>query len=426
MNREFLSVDNMPFCGGCGHRTVAQSLEKALGRMKDLNPLDVVVVTDIGCIGIIDKQFKTHTVHGLHGRSTALAAGISMGLSEENKKVITLIGDGGATIGLQHVIEAAQRNIDMTVIVHNNMLYGMTGGQPSGLTPCGFKTPIMPEGKPMRGHDLCKLVHAAGAPYARRLIAIGDFSDVIEEALKIKGFSFIEAMEICPSYGLKYNPTRKLHEIAEEAGLEIKLWENKIGQRDDNSYRHVTINSLFDEIQPLEVNFKSDFRGRYSLLLSGSAGEGVQSAAELLSKAVISCGLSATKKGTYPVTVGVGFSTSEVIISSDPILFTGISSPDAVIVVSKDGLNKVKSSVSEMRQGFLYIDSDLNAPETKAKILSSDFRKPFGAKSAALLALLLFLSREKLIPVEALSEQVKASGIGKKIDIEKLLSCLKD
>ncbi len=121
------------------------------------------MVTDIGCIGIIDRQFKAHTVHGLHGRSTALATGISMGLTTR-KEDHRFIGDGGATIGLQHILEAAHRNVNMTVLVHNNMLYGMTGGQPSGLTPCGFKTSTMPDGRPDGGMDICSWPTAPALP----------------------------------------------------------------------------------------------------------------------------------------------------------------------------------------------------------------------------------------------------------------------
>ncbi len=222
----FLSTENLPFCSGCGHGLIARCIEKALQRLPNLNPLDLVVVTDIGCIGIIDKQFHSHTVHGLHGRSVALATGISMGLSNPEKKILVLLGDGGATIGLHHIIEAAHRNIDMTVIVHNNMLYGMTGGQPSGLTPCGFKTSTMPEGRPDSGMDLVRMVHGIGASYARRMLAAGDVTDALEEAFRIKGFSLIEAVELCPSYGVKFNPGRKLPEITEGAGLDPVVLRN--------------------------------------------------------------------------------------------------------------------------------------------------------------------------------------------------------
>ncbi|MFC2114719.1 thiamine pyrophosphate-dependent enzyme, partial [Bacteroidota bacterium] len=161
MNK-FLTEAALPFCKGCGHSQIAENTEKAL-QILNYNPLDVIMVTDIGCHGIIDKSFTTHTVHGLHGRSVALASGVSAGLNNPNKKVITFIGDGGATIGMQHLIDAAHNGFNMTVVIHNNMLYGMTGGQPSEFTPSGFKTPTLPEGAKDAGYDICKLIAAAGA-----------------------------------------------------------------------------------------------------------------------------------------------------------------------------------------------------------------------------------------------------------------------
>jgi 2-oxoglutarate ferredoxin oxidoreductase subunit beta len=172
----FLTDGELPFCKGCGHSLVTRNCEKALAKL-GYDPLDVILVTDIGCHGIIDKFFNTHTVHGLHGRAVAFAGGISMGISEPGKKIIAFIGDGGATIGMQHLIGAAHYGLNMTVVVHNNMLYGMTGGQPSEFTPCGFKTPTLPEGNQKEGYDICKLISCAGSTYTERVLGVGDYSD---------------------------------------------------------------------------------------------------------------------------------------------------------------------------------------------------------------------------------------------------------
>ncbi|HNT28424.1 MAG TPA: thiamine pyrophosphate-dependent enzyme [bacterium] len=419
MNGRFLSTENLPFCKGCGHHIVSQNLEKALSSIEGFAPLDVIVVTDIGCIGIIDKQFATHTVHGLHGRSVALAAGIAMATGNPKKKIIALLGDGGATIGLQHLMEAAQRNINLTVIVHNNMLYGMTGGQPSGLTPRGFKTPIMPDGKPNIGYDLCRVLHAAGAPSVRRLLALGDFSNDLAEALKVPGFSFVEAMEICPSYGVKFNPNRKLDDIAKEAGIEVGHWAGPARE----PYRpatHAAPASLFAAEKPIAARHKASLKERYAVVLSGSAGEGVQSAAEFLAQAALSCGLHATKKGSYPVTVGVGFSTAEILLSPQPLHFTGISVPDAVIATSQDGLNKVRGLVEKMTKGTLYLDASLEAPATKATVVKHDFRGPLGGRSAVLVALTMLLDRAGIMPTDAFLSVLKESSLGKKLDFAKL------
>ncbi len=420
MSGRFLSIENLPFCKGCGHHIVSQNLEKTLSSLPDLSPLDVIVVTDIGCIGIIDKQFTTHTVHGLHGRSVALAAGIAMALDNPKKKVVALLGDGGATIGLQHLMEAAQRNIPLTVIVHNNMLYGMTGGQPSGLTPRGFKTPIMPAGKPQAGYDLCRVLHATGAPSVRRLIALGDFSVELADALQVEGFSFVEAVELCPSYGVKFNPNRKLDDIAKEAGIEIGRWQAAEPRPPFRAERHEGRPSLLDGEKPIPARYSSPLKGRYTVILSGSAGEGVQSAAEYLAQAAMACGLHATKKGSYPVTVGVGFSMAEIILSSEPIHFTGISEPDAVLVTSGDGLGKVRGLVEKMRKGVLYIDASLDSPMTGASVAKHDFRGPLGGRSAVFVAVAMLLGRSAVIPLEAFMATLQGSSLGKKLDFDKL------
>ena len=226
MNKQFLTDTELPFCKGCGHSLISENTDKALQKL-GLNPLDVILVTDIGCHGIIDKCFVSHTFHGLHGRSVALASGVSAGLNNPDKKVIVFIGDGGATIGMQHIIDAAHNNFNLTVVIHNNLLYGMTGGQPSEFTPVGFKTPTLPDGAKQKGYDICEIVKAAGANYAARVLGIGDISDKLAEAFSRKGFSLIEVMEICPSYGIKSNPGMKLAQTVENAELPVKVYVDR-------------------------------------------------------------------------------------------------------------------------------------------------------------------------------------------------------
>lgn len=424
MSGVYLSTENQPFCKGCGHTIVGRAIEKALANLGNLDPLDLVVVTDIGCIGIIDKQFKSHTVHGLHGRSVALATGISMGLSDPSKKIIVFIGDGGATIGLHHILEAAHLNINMTVLVHSNMLYGMTGGQPSGLTPHGFKTLTMPDGRMDHGTDLCQLVHSAGAAYTRRLYALGDISEALEEAFRVDGFSLVEAVEFCPSHGIKFNPGKKLHELTEEAGLLPVILKNE--KPPHISAEKIDGESLFTAVKDVNAEFSHNLNGRISLILAGSAGEGVQSAAKLLAIAAMSCGLSVTKKGCYPVTVGVGFSLAELIISTDKIDYTGISKFDAALVTSEDGLEKSLSKIENMTDGTLYLDSSLQEPSTAAKVEKMNYRKPMGPRSASLLLAANFVKETGFIPMEAFYKALEASRISKAIPRKKLEKALNE
>ncbi len=122
------------FCPGCGHGMITNHLNAALVKLQ-LDPHKVVIVTDIGCSGLADKYFTTNAFHGLHGRSVTYATGIK--LANPELKVIVLMGDGGCGIGGHHLINAARRNIGVTVVVFNNFNYGMTGGEHSVTTPAG-------------------------------------------------------------------------------------------------------------------------------------------------------------------------------------------------------------------------------------------------------------------------------------------------
>ena len=417
--KDFLADAPLPFCKGCGHNHVAVNTEKAF-QLLNYDPMDVILVTDIGCHGIIDKSFLTHTVHGLHGRSIALATGISAALNNPSKKVIVFIGDGGATIGMQHLIDAAHNRFNMTVVIHNNMLYGMTGGQPSEFTPYGFKTPTLPEGGQKTGYDICKLISSIdGVSYVARLEGVSDFSEQLAEAFSKKGFSMIEVMEICPSYGVKANPGMKLSKIVESAGLSIK----KFVDNETEGYHtvvHADRKSLFSNDDAIQPGFSSTLYEPLRLMFCGSAGEGVQAAAEFLLKAGVNSGLHGTKKGSYPVTVGVGFSAAEVILSPEEILYTGSPNPDVICVTSADGLQYAKKTLAGMKGGKLFIDSSLDVPETKAEIFRFPFREQGGAKNSSLYSLFYFLKTTEILPMDALLSVFNENKIAKKFDLDKM------
>ncbi len=419
MISKFLKEDGLPFCKGCGHSHVTKSTEKAFQKC-GYDPLDVILVTDIGCHGIVDKSFNTHTIHGLHGRSVALASGVSAGLLNKDKKVVVFIGDGGATIGMQHIIDAAHNNFNMTVVVHNNMLYGMTGGQPSEFTPQGFKTQTVPQGATHSGYDICELATAAGATYVSRIIASGDISDQLAAAFQKKGFSLVEVIEICPSYGVSLNPGLKLSKFVDEVNIQLRVYTDREKDHNALNYRNDT-QSLFDSNIPIHKKFETNLSEPISLIIAGSAGEGVQKAAELLATSAMTAGLNVTKKGSYPVTVGIGFSSSEIILSPEKILYTGSEHPDFVIVTSQDGLDYTENIIRKMRTGHLLIDSSLIVPETNATVTKFDFRKKLKARNSSLYSIFYFLNFSNLFPIDALVETFNASKLSLKIEIDKLL-----
>ena len=368
--------------------------------MQELNygPNDVIVVSDIGCSGLIDPLFATHTIHGLHGRSPALGLGVAMGVAQkQHKKVIAFIGDGGATIGLQHILEAARRNVDMTLIVLNNLLYGMTGGQISGLSTQKFKEIIDFE-KDVPPFDLIQLTHASGARFAVRVNAPNKIKDTLKKAIETEGFSIVEAASLCPSYGMK-RMNELMDVIEEENILEHDRPATKITDKETRS--------LLEQTQVIEPMFKSVLKDRTGIMIAGSAGGGAQSVARFLAMAGMYAGLDTTMKGEYPITVGTGFSVAEVIFDHKPINYTGLDKPDYFIIVTEDGLNKVKNKLH--KDAKIYIDEKLVTEDLTSEfpnIIAVPFSKMANRKSTALAATTYVLNHEQILPVDALKEAV--------------------
>src|SRR5659263_25128 len=144
------------------------------------------------------------------------------------------------------------------------MLYGMTGGQPSEFTPCGFKTPTLPEGNQKDGYDICKLISVAGSAYTERVLGVGDYSDSLASAFSTKEFSLVEVMEICPSYGIKSNPGLKLSSLVKEAGLELKIFESNNKHR-GHSFVKPTETNLCSDKHLVEKVFDSGLKGKFSI-----------------------------------------------------------------------------------------------------------------------------------------------------------------
>jgi len=193
-------IENTPFCPGCGHGILMGTILRAV---KDLgwDMDEMLFVSGIGCAGWIPSpNFNADTLHTLHGRAIAFATGAK--LANPALKVMVIGGDGDLTsIGGNHLIHAARRDIDLTVICANNMIYGMTGGQAASTTPLGCFSATTPQGNPYRPFDLCKLLEGAGARYVARFAITQpvQLREAIKKALTKQGFSFIEAISPCPT-----------------------------------------------------------------------------------------------------------------------------------------------------------------------------------------------------------------------------------
>ncbi|MCL2498611.1 MAG: 2-oxoacid:ferredoxin oxidoreductase subunit beta [Symbiobacteriaceae bacterium] len=188
------------WCPGCGNGIITQALLKAIDQLQ-LDPQKIVVVSGIGCSSRAPGYLDFNTLHTTHGRALAFATGVKHG--NPDLTVIALTGDGDcAAIGGNHLIHACRRNIDITTVVFNNNVYGMTSGQFSPLTPVGSYATTAPYGNIDRSFDLCQLSQAAGASFVARSTTYhaNHLKDMIVSALQNKGFSLVEAMTHCPTY----------------------------------------------------------------------------------------------------------------------------------------------------------------------------------------------------------------------------------
>lgn len=407
-----------PYCKGCGHTQVVRALNEALVKLQ-LSPADVNVTTDIGCVGLADALFKgVHTVHTTHGRSTAFAVGTAIAdrvLADGRLKTIVMIGDGGATIGLLHIVHAAQVNADITLLLHNNFLFGMTGGQCSGLSPVGFVTTTTRGGNIVPPLDICQLVQSCGAGFvARKFATDRDLADTLAEAIAHPGFALVEIAELCTVYGTRLNNLsgKRLKEAVESEGFKT----GELLRRSDRK----EFGSLYKEKFPqaegglekdfVPVRFRHDLTKRVGLIISGTAGERVQSSARLFCQAGVMSGLHATQKNDNLVTQGSGFSLSEVCLSPEPILYTGIDEADGVIVVSDDGLKELRGQKvfeSLSPDALVIIDAELLLPQTRARVIRLPVRRLASGKMAAAVGLGLFLRYRKIFPVDAYTAAVK-------------------
>jgi len=200
--KRYLRPDlTLPFCVGCGCVNTMSSFLRAAHALghKDLSKF--VFCSGIGCSAWIPSPYlMADSLHVLHGRSIPVAMGVKIMRPDLN--VVVFGGDGDiAGIGLSHLVHAARRNLDIMVIMVNNMIYGMTGGQVAPTTPYGMKTTTTPYGNFEYSLDVTRLAVTAGASYvARYTTAHGEeLTQAMKTAITTRGFSFIEAVSPCPT-----------------------------------------------------------------------------------------------------------------------------------------------------------------------------------------------------------------------------------
>ncbi|MCH5164605.1 MAG: 2-oxoacid:ferredoxin oxidoreductase subunit beta [Clostridiales bacterium] len=199
---KYMREEHLPhiWCPGCGHGILMRDVAQAVKNL-GIDQEKVCLVSGIGCASRAAGYMDFQTMHTTHGRAIAFATGVKM--ARPDLEVIVIAGDGDcAAIGGNHLIHAARRNIGITVIVFNNDIYGMTGGQYSPTTPTGEFGTTAPYGNIDRPFDIALLAAAAGASYVAKGTAYHAQQTIklIENGIKHKGFSLIDCAGVCATY----------------------------------------------------------------------------------------------------------------------------------------------------------------------------------------------------------------------------------
>jgi len=236
------------WCPGCTNFGILAAFKGAIEDLVKNNEIkteEVVVGSGIGCHGKISDYLNLNSFCGLHGRIVPVLSGAK--IANPNLKVIAFEGDGdGYAEGIEHLVHAAKRNIDLTLIVHDNQTFALTTGQFTPTSPKGFKGKSTPEGSPEEPFNPLFLMLSAGATFIARSYAleVKKTQEIIKEAIRHKGFSFIEIIQPC----LSLNDTRDHYQ-------KRIYWLNESRQKDNIDFAFEKIREWNDKV-PLGIFYQ--------------------------------------------------------------------------------------------------------------------------------------------------------------------------
>jgi 2-oxoglutarate/2-oxoacid ferredoxin oxidoreductase subunit beta len=217
----FNTTEKSTWCPGCGDFGILAGIKAALAAL-DLMPHQAMIVSGIGCGSKLPHYMTVNAYNSLHGRAVPIAQGIK--LANHNLKVIIVTGDGdGYGIGANHLMQGMRRNADVTHIIENNQIYGLTKGQYSPTSDKGVVTSFSPEGSIEAALNPLALALAAGATFISRTFAgdVKHMSALIQEAVKHPGYSVVDTLQPCVTYN-KVNTydwyRERVYKVEEEAG----------------------------------------------------------------------------------------------------------------------------------------------------------------------------------------------------------------
>ena len=400
-------------CPGCGNGILAQSILRAIEEL-GLTLDDFVFVSGIGCAAWIPSpSFFADVLHTTHGRPIAFGVGIKVALP--NKRVMVISGDGDLTaIGGNHLIHAARRNIGMTVLVFNNLNYGMTGGEHSATTPPRAVTASTPYGNLERPMDICATVGVNGANYVARTTSFdSELPELIAEAILNDGFALVDIWELCTAYFVPHNRySRKALEAEMRAlGFASGILYRRAGGEYSRLYREALADPRGQTSlppRPIAAKYSHRLDTRLSCLIAGSAGQRIGSAARALCRGALLSGLWASERTDYPVTVRSGYSLAEVILSPEEIGYRGVTKPDLLVVLSSEGLAQVRAQLSSLTEAeHLFIETGLLPVETHAQIVPLELRGKVKRQEWSLKAIGRLVETTGIYPLAAFEETLE-------------------
>ncbi len=252
--RQIITDAQNTWCPGCGNFSIQHTLKNILTDMeqegKSLD--DVVLVTGIGCHAKIADYLNINSFYSIHGRAIPVATAIK--LANPRLTVICCTGDGDSYAeGLDHLIFAAKRNIDITVIVHNNRVYGLTTGQYTPTSPLGFKGKSTPAGTAEYPFNPVELMLASGASYVARGYTrnMDQLKKLVTEGIAHKGFAFIDVLQICATFfpaADYYTP--RVYDLADHDRSSFESAFRKAREWDYNSDARIALGTFFQRSIP--------------------------------------------------------------------------------------------------------------------------------------------------------------------------------
>jgi len=254
------------WCPGCGNFAILNAVKAVLGELNAEGlPLEnIVLVSGIGCHAKIVDYLNVNSFYSIHGRATPAAEGIK--LADPKVKVIVFAGDGDAYgEGIEHLIFAAKRNIDITMIIHNNRVYGLTTGQYTPTSPLGFKGRSTPAGTLEPALNPLEVMLASGATFLGRGTSHGIelLKKLFKEAIMHKGFSLVDVLQVCVTYYNMYEYyDKKVYELKEHDVRDYNQALNKIREWDYNSDSPIALGAFYKkEIPAFEQKFPESGTG---------------------------------------------------------------------------------------------------------------------------------------------------------------------